>query len=305
MSAAAFGASAALPRVARAQNLPKIRVGTIASDSYGEPYYALDSGAFARGDVNIELTTFTNGGTILQACSGNSLDIGMGDAIEITNAVNAGLPFAIIAMSALYSSDAPATVLIVADDGKIKSAKDLNGKTIGVVSLRSLAEITTREWLTRNGADPSTVKFIETPQTLMTGAISRGAIAAAMLAEPHLSHFSAGMRHLGQPFDTCAKTFALTTFFARRDWLAANRGDVGRFIQSIYDTANWANGHRDQTATILSKYSQTDLTIVRSATRTRYATSTQAAYIDPVIAIAAKYHAVSKAIPASDLIFRV
>jgi NitT/TauT family transport system substrate-binding protein len=294
-----------LPRVARAQSAAKIRLGAIASDSYGEPYYALDSGAFERSGANVELTTFTNGGTILQACGGGSLDIGMGDAIQVTNAVNAGLPFAIIAMSALYSSDAAATVLIVADDGPIKSAKDLNGKTIGVVSLRSLAEITTREWLTRNGADTSTVKFIETPQTLMTSAISRGAIAAAMLAEPHLSHFKAGMRHLGQPFDTCAKTFALTTFYARRDWLAANADSASRFVQSMYETANWANGHLDQTATILSKYSKTDLAVVRSATRTRYAKSTEAAYIDPVIAIAVKYHAVTKAIPASNLIVRV
>jgi hypothetical protein len=51
--------------------------------------------------------------------------------------------------------------------------------------------------------------------------------------------------------------------------------------------------------------SSADLAVVRSPTRTRYARTTDLRYIEPVMAIATKYHAVTKPIAVADLVMQI
>jgi len=132
-----------------------IRIGGGIGDTNSEPYFGLECGAFEQAGLNVNVQTFNGGGIMLQACAGGAIDVGIGDVIQVTSAINAGIPLAIFAPSALYLSDAPTTVLVVAKDGPVQTAKDLVGKTIAVTSLNSLQEISTREWLHQHGGDPA------------------------------------------------------------------------------------------------------------------------------------------------------
>lgn len=302
--AAAFPAVAAR-RTAFAQTAATIRMGAVASDTYGEPYFGIASGAFERAGLNVDVTTFPGGGAALQACAAGALDIGVGEVIQITNAVNRGIPFGIFAGAALYSSDAPATALIVAKDGPMRAPQDFEGRTVAVYSLNSLSEIATREWLLQNGADPATVKFVELPGSAMIASVLRGVIAGAMPGEPYLSEDKDDVRFFGKPYDAIAKAFALSSFYARRDWLAANADAARRLVRAIYETARWANGHHNETAPVVAKYANIDPANVRAMTRARFSTVLEPRMLQPVIAIAAKYKAVAQPIAATDLIVRI
>jgi len=280
-------------------------MGATPGDTLSEPYYGLANGAFDRAGLSVDITTFSSGGIMLQACVGDEIDVGMGDVIQITNAINAGIPFAILAAASLYSSDAPTTALVVAKDGPIQTAKDFEGKTIALNSLNSLPEISTREWLRRNGADPALVKFVEMTGSALNESVIRGVIAGAVPGEPHLSVDRDRLRFLGKPYDVVAKTFPLFFFYARRNWLLTNAVAVHRMIGAIYETARWANAHQDETALIVEKTAKLDAAVVRKMTRARYATSLEPQMLDPVIAIATKYKAVKQPIAATDLIAKV
>ena len=204
-------ASAGLPRNAGAQAAAaKIRMGAALGDTLSEPYYGLENGAFDQAGLSVSTTTFATGGAILQATVAGAVDVGLGDVIQITNAINAGIPFAIFAASALYSSDAPTTALVAAKDGPIRTAKDFEGKTIALNSLHSLPEISTREWLRQNGADPAATKFVEMTGTAMLESLVRGAIAGAVPGRTASVPIQRSPVLLGKPYDMVAKSFPLT-----------------------------------------------------------------------------------------------
>src|ERR1700744_5643596 len=104
-----LGAGAALfPHIGPAQSAPvKLRVGSVAADTYAGGYYALDLGLFDKAGLSVEITPFTNGAAMAAAAAGGRNHIGVGDATELANGIARGLPFVLIAGGGVYSSAAP------------------------------------------------------------------------------------------------------------------------------------------------------------------------------------------------------
>jgi NitT/TauT family transport system substrate-binding protein len=253
---------------------------------------------FKRAGLDVEVQTFSNASQIIQACAGGSVDIGLADMIQIANAVEQGLPYRFFAGAGLYTSSAPTTVLCVAKDSPVKTAKDLNGQTVAVVALSSISSLSVQQWLKANGADIATIKIFELPFAAMTPALQHGTVAAAFLAEPFLSAAKDDVRWLGKAYDAIAKQFYIAAWFASKDWLTANPAVAKRLQTSVYDLARWANANHDQTAVILSKYSKLDVDRINAMARAVFATSLSPSLMQPVLDIAAQYNLIKQPIAA-------
>lgn len=300
----AFGAAVLAGRVL-AQNTPQIRMGAVATETFAEPLYAQDSGAFSRAGLNVELSIFSSGAGMNQAMSGSALDVAVCDPIQLMNAVNHGIPYQYFAGSLIHVGDAPTTLLCVNKNGPLRTARDLEGQTIAIITLHNLAEFSIREWMTQQGADPAKVRFIELTGPAMPAALARGAIAAAMLVEPYLSMSASDTVVLANTYNAIANRFVLNAFYARRDWLAQNAESAKRLTSALYDAARWANTHHSQSMPILVKYGKFELGKLATMRRASYATSLDPALLQPVIDIAGKYKAVERVLPTSDLIARL
>jgi NitT/TauT family transport system substrate-binding protein len=296
-------ASAAQP--ARAQTLTPLRIGSVAADSYAEPYYAQDLGYYTQAGLSVELSSFNNGAALAAAVIGGSIDAGVGDATEIANGVTHGVPFVIIAGSGLYDTKAPTTLLCAAASAPIATAKDLEGQVIAVISLVSLQSNALKKWLTNGGADLSKVKLVEMPFPSMGPALIRGTIAAAMLSEPLITAFGTSIKTLGKVYDAIAPHFLISQWFTTRDWLSKNPDVAKRIVRIAYDTARWANAHPDLSAPILAKYSKIDLDRIRAMKRATYATSLDPHYIQPILDTDIQFKALERPVKASELIARV
>ena len=306
--ARAVGLTAAVlsvPGVVRAQSGPAIRLGGSATDLYVEPFIALDGEFFAKAGLNVEVMALANGGAIAAAIAGGALDAGLADAIQVANGVNRGLPFAFFAGSGLYSSDAPILALCVAKNGPVKGAKDLDGQTVAIVALKSITEAAVREWLRANGADLTKIKFLEMPYGEMASALGRGTVGAAFIGEPFLSAAKNDVRLLGRSYDAVAPSFYISCWFGSREWIGRNPEVVRKLTRAIYDAARWANGHHNETASILAKYSKLDVEKIRAMNRTRYATSLEPKLMQPVLDIALRYQLIEKPVAVGDLIVQV
>src|ERR1700722_4579312 len=120
--------AALLPGAAWAQSAPaKVRIGSVAADTYAEGFYALDLGLFDKAGLSVDVTPFANGAAMAAAAAGGSIDVGIGDATELANGISRGLPFVLIAGGGVYSSAAPTTTLCVAKSSMIARASDLEG----------------------------------------------------------------------------------------------------------------------------------------------------------------------------------
>lgn len=292
------------PALVRAQAVT-LRMAAVPTESYAEPLYALDGGFWAKAGMNVEITQFTTGGQITNALAGGAIDVGIADMIQVGNGYNRGVPFGFFAGGMEYATEAPTTQFCVAKSSPIRTAKDLEGKTVGVNGLKSIAEFCVRDWLHEGGADPEKVSIVEIPPSAALAALERGTVAAMMISEPVLSTSGEGVRYLAKAYDVCAKSFYINSWFANRDWLAKNADVARRLVPAIYEAARWCNTHHAETLPILSKYSKLEPDKIKNMVRAIYATSLDVRKMQPVLDIALKYKAIDRAINAQDLVVKI
>jgi NitT/TauT family transport system substrate-binding protein len=226
----------------------------------------------------------------------------MSDISQIANAVNRGIPFSFFAGGSVYRSETPATVLCVAKDSPLKNIRELEGKPIGVNGLRTLAEISVRETFRLAGGDPANLVFVEIGPTLAIAALQRGTVAAAVVSEPFLSSAGDAVRVFAKPYDAVAKQFYICSWFAKNDWITQNSDIVRKLTAAIYETADYANSHHDETEPILVKYLKFDPEKVKRLTRATYGLSLDPKLMQPVLDITYKYGVLTQPVKASSLI---
>jgi NitT/TauT family transport system substrate-binding protein len=302
VAAAAFAAAGSS---ARAQTRPVVRMASVATETFAVALYARDSGAFARAGVDVDIQFFTSGAPANVAMSGGAVDVAADDPLQLTNAINHGLPFQYFAGGLLHVATDPTTALCVAHDSPIKSAKDLEGTTIAVPTVLDLASLGVREWMLKGGADPNKAQFVELSNPAMPAAIIRGTVAAGMLGEPYISSYPTDLRILANAYNAVADRFLLNAYYARRDWLAANPDVARRVAAGLYEGARWANSHHAESLAMLVKYSKADATKLSGMHRAVYATALEPALLRPVIDIGLKYKAIEKAVPLPELIAKL
>jgi NitT/TauT family transport system substrate-binding protein len=288
-----------------AQTPPAIRIAGYTTDAYAQVFYAFELGFFKRAGLNVDVTVLANPASNTQVVAANAIDISLADPIQVAHPVGAGVPLAFFAGSGLYASANPTTLLVVANESTLRAAKEFEGQSIAVVALASISSLAVREWLRQNGADLEKVKLVEMPFASMPAALTRGTVAGAFLAEPFLSSARANARVLAKAYDAIAKSFAISTFFASREWLTKNRDTARRFTQVMYETARWANAHQTESSDVLSKVSKIEPERVHSMARVTYATSLEPTQLQPVLDVAFKYNQLDHQVDARDLIVRL
>ena len=148
--------------------------------------YAIRTGMFAKAGLDIQFQKIGSGAAITAAVAGGAIDIGKSSASPLYTAFSRGVPVTVIAPGAIYDAKAPNDGLMVLKDAALKTAADLNGATIGLNSLNDISQASIEAWMGANGGDPSTLKFVELPQSAVVGALEEHRIAAGLLTAPLL-----------------------------------------------------------------------------------------------------------------------
>ena len=298
---AALAAVAALgAQPAAAQGAP-IRLGTSVDDAAMQPFFAQDLGLFKKAGLDVDITTFVNSASVAEAMAGGAIDVGLMDPTQTALASLHGLPFAYFAGGPVFTTSNPTLLLCASSTGPVRTAKDLEGKTIAVVTVHSFLGVSIQEWLKVNGADPARVKYYEMRYPLMYAALTRGTVDAALLGEPYLSSNAGEIRRLGSPFESVAKAFYIYAWAARRDWIAANADRVRKLTDILYQTARWANSHRAESAPIEAKYTKMDVAIIRAMERNSFATNYDSKLVQPVLDLAARYNLLPRQVAAAEI----
>lgn len=292
---------------ALAQSGPaRLRVGTVASDSFAGAYFAQDMGFFQKAGLAVEVQTLNNGSAVSAAIVGGALDIGSATPITVANAVARDVPIVIIAAGGLSTAKAPNTLLVVAQNSSVRVAKDLEGKTVAVTGLRALADGGVDVWLAKNGVDPARVPRLEMIGGAMAAALERGTVTAALMNEPARSVAlkTGNFRVIGDPFSAIAPQVLTATWYTTAAFLQQSPDVVKRFQSAIAGAQHWANAHHNESAPILAKYANTDADIIRGMVRCAFAEQLRASDLQPELDSAFKFGIIPKVMKATDLIAR-
>jgi NitT/TauT family transport system substrate-binding protein len=287
---------------AATQTLPQLRIETIPFDAGSEAFYAKDMGFFSKAGLDVTVTPVGNGPAIAAAVASGAIDIGFSNALSVETAYKRGLPFVFVAPAAMYASAAPTSVLMVPNDSPIKTARDLNGKTLAVNGLKNIAEYAPSLWIEQNGGDPATVKFVEIGPTEIPAALAEHRVDAAFVAEPQITEAKSTSHVLAKAYDAVGDGWMIAGYFTTRDWADQHPDVLRRFERAMRETAAWANANPEKSASILAKYTKLDPALVRASVRAKFGDTLEAPAIQPTIDLAAHFK-IFPTFPAQELIY--
>lgn len=307
-SALASGALAssalAVAPAARAGGAEPIVVNVIAlpSAAAGSLYDAQEMGFFKAAGLDVRITPMTSSPAIVAAVVSGAADVGFAAIGSAAAARERGLPVRFIAPGGMYVSANPTSLLVGAKDTPIRTAADLEGKTVAVTGLADLTYFGARAWIDANGGDSSRVKFVELPFPQMAPALAQHRVDAAVTTEPFLTIGKDEERPIAAINDAIAARFMITGWLAREAWIAAHPDAAARFAGAIRQAAAWANAHGSASVDVLVRYTQIPAGVAASMRRLQYALTLDPKLLQPPIDNAARYGD-GRALPAAELIW--
>lgn len=289
---------------ARAQTLRKVHAVAAALDQSGALYYARDLGLFEKHGLDVSIDSPSNNALAVPSVVSNSVDIAYTAIIAIEQAFKKGIPIVAIAPAAVNDSRRPNNYLLVLKNSPIKTAIDLEGKTLGTAPLRGQGDFATDAWVAMHHGDPTKLKWIEIPYIACMEAMENGRIDAAFMVEPYATQVRAKTRLLGRPYEAIANRFLGAAYFTSTQWATANPDLVARFATAIREASVWANKNQDKSAVFLEKYAHVDPATIAAMTRAVYGETLRREEIQPTIDFAARYKIIDGTFPADEIIYR-
>jgi NitT/TauT family transport system substrate-binding protein len=299
---AGFGGTALLAALsARGGAAMALHAGVSSDDGY-EAWFAQEIGLFAKAGLDVNAQLFPNGSAAAAALIGHSLDFACGNVVTVAQARDHGVPVTLVAPSIVSVASAANTGLTVASDSPIHSAKDLEGKTVGVLSIQGILAMSVKVWLDKNGADSKRVQLVEVTPPEMLAALQRGTVAATLMVDPFLTLWASQVRLLANPVEAIGPRIVSTGWFATTDWIAQNQAAAKAYADVMAATARWANdvSNRAQATAIVTK----NLGRPVDLGKTFYAPTFDYAPMQPILDDAYKYKFISRPMTVAELVWK-
>jgi NitT/TauT family transport system substrate-binding protein len=301
---AVLGMAVLATRRAEAQSLVDLKAAGVPEESATPVLWAQQSGLFQRDGISVELDPQRSGTAIAAGVAGGGYQVGKSSIIPLITAFAKGIPFVLVAPGGLYRASKPHIAMIVAADSPIKTAADMNGKTLGVSALDDLYTLGIKLWIDKNGGDSSTLKIVELPLPAITDAIVAGRIDAGGSATPALQAAvdSGKVRVLAHMFDAIAPEFMYTGWFSTKSYVASHLQAMRDFSRAERQAAAYVNDHPEQSVGALSKFTGISADVIAKMTRAQMGTVLDPKLIQPVVDVCVRYKVIPAPINAADMI---
>src|SRR5262245_23469472 len=199
-------------------------------------FVAMERGFFKTEGIDLETLPLAGGAPIINGVTSGDLQFGWSNVISLYQAHVEGFDFKFIAGGATsVKAKSESHAILVGKNSPIRTAKDLEGKTIAVNTLNNIVHLMAMAWIDKNGAGSAKVKFVEVPFPQMEAALSAGKIDAVSIHEPFFTAASqkGDVRVLAQPWGDVLPKFLIASWFASEKWLAKNKETGQAFVRAI------------------------------------------------------------------------
>lgn len=219
-----------------------ITAGVIPVTDIGPLYMAQQNGAVEEGGYNLTLQPAGSSTEIIQAMQSGQVQIGYGGSTGVFQAVENGVDLVIIAAASATPDDPENGIndLLVTADSPLKSARDLEGKTVAVNAPGGYTQLLAEIAIKADGGDPDKVNFVQMGVPDQPAALASGAIDSFVAGEPFgtLGREQEGFVTLANPFvDLSDHAVVAGVWYALRSDVEANP----EYYQGIVDVINAAN----------------------------------------------------------------
>jgi NitT/TauT family transport system substrate-binding protein len=199
-------------------------------------FMAIEKGFFKAEGLELETVPLAGGAPIINGVVSGDLQFGWTNVISLYQARTEGFDFKLVAGGATnVKAKHESHAIQVTNNSPVKSAKDLQGKTVAVNTLNNIVHLMAMAWIDKNGGSSSKVKFVEVPFPQMEATLSAGKVDAISVHEPFATAAleKGGVRVLAQPWGDVLPKFLIASWFASEKWLAKNKQTGQAFVRAI------------------------------------------------------------------------
>lgn len=247
---AAGGSSSSGPPV-------KVTVGVIPIIDVAPIYLGKSKGFFTSRGLDLNLQLAQGGAAIVPAVLSGQTQFGFSNVVSMLVADSKGLPIKLVApgVSSTGVQGADFQGIAVTGNGGIQTAKDLEGKTVGVNTLQNICGVSINASVRKAGGDPSKVKYVEIAAPDAPAALADGRIAADCMGEPFLSVVKKrGDRVVASNYVDVADNATIAAYFTSDKLIKSDPGLVSRFTAGIKESLAYADSHPDEARAAVSTY---------------------------------------------------
>ena len=262
------------------------------------------SGMFRAAGLDVDLTPQNSGSAITAGVVGGTYQVGKSSIIPLVTAYAKNIPIKLVAPGGLYRAAKPHIAMIVRADSPLRTAAQMNGKTIGVFSIDDLYTLSMKLWMDQNGGDSSSLKFVELPQAAMEPALQSNRIDAGGSGTPELQAAldSHNFRIFAHTYDAIAPVFMYSAWFAANDYIANSHSALAAFSHTERQAATYVNSHPAETVVPLAAFTGTPAADIAKMTRAMMATTLDPKLIQPVIDVCVRYKTIPSTFDATSMI---
>ena len=205
-------------------------------------FYARDKGIFAKYGLTVELNPLGGGAPSTAALIAGQVDIADTSGSTVLSAVAAG---ADLIVTGVLSPAYPYVLMASAD---IKTAADLKGKTIVVKAIGDATDVATRLMLKKLGLVPDkdvTILAVNQDNARIAAVQSKQACCTPAQPQDRIALEALGFK-VAFDMSTLGLLNSQGSITAKRDWLAANKDVMQRFIDAIVTATAAAKKDRSE-----------------------------------------------------------
>jgi NitT/TauT family transport system substrate-binding protein len=253
--------------------LEPMTVGYYGSDATLATFIAREEGFFEKHGIDATVKQMSGVSTAAPlALVGGSVQVISASFPTAVLAAEQGLDVKILAGTTVSAPGFHISALVVRPALDIKTAKDVEGRTVGVPGINNFIHVLMVKWLGDNGADPAKVHFIEVGMPQMADLLRSGQIDAATPVEPVTTRLlGSGAGKLvsyytdGLPAGTSAYVLMIGGGYA-----ATHPEIVASFRAALDDGLAWYRAHPDAVDAMLVKYLRLPIEVLRAAPKAPY-----------------------------------
>ncbi len=268
-------------------------------------FIAKDQGFFDRHGIDATLQMMANNATSIPAALvGDSIQVGGTTVPVVMEADDNGLDVKLVANGGVNYDGFHAIALVVAADSPAKTAKDLEGKTIGLTGIDNLADILLVKWLSMNGADPQKVHIVETNIQQMPDIMRAKALDGVVAIEPFLSRIvAAGTGRVFaydqdiEPAGSSTMVWAVAGSYAK-----AHPETIKNIRAALDDALAYHNAHPDQDDATIAHYLPVPVAVLKTLPRSHFANQVDPAQIEYLSDVMMEQKLLTKPAKAADVI---
>lgn len=230
----ALGSAAACLLASSAIAADKLVIGLTPSITNAVAYVAEAEGIFDKNGLDVEF--IAGGGSVLvSGVVSGSMTMSGPTMTTILQGIDNGLGYKIVSGLNVPAKTHQEYAVVLGKNSGIKSAADFSGKTVGVSTLNALLHVMFQSYLTKNGVDASTVRFVEVPFPQMGDVMSQGNVDAVVAVQPFINRMvSNDLGAMGPDFvNELPAGLPLVAFIASDSYIQQNPDIIKRFNASL------------------------------------------------------------------------